>query len=217
MKITKEELSQIIKEEAQRFITIKRLEAEKAEIERQLNESYMEEMETMEEDLDEGVFGKIGAALSKASDKLQKAGAEAIISDKEKAEGKKAFDEALNKVKPHVQKMTEQGGYKFFTIDKDGKKLEGLDETKLREAAEQYAYQGKLVTKQDIDKGTVISHFVSMSLTGASPQGPNFMKEEGMISESIIRKMIKEEAEKMQKAKELKAKAEEIKNKLKNL
>jgi hypothetical protein len=215
MKITKKELSQIIKEEAQRFITIKKLEAEKTEIERQLNESYMEEY-AMEEDLDEGVFGKIGAALSKGADKVQKAGAEAIVSDKEKAAGKKDFDEELGKVSPHVEKMT-QNGWKFITVSKDGKKIEGFDENALREAAEQYAYQGRLVRKQDKNKGTVILHFVATALTGASPQGHDFMKEEGMISESVIRKMIKEEAEKMEKAKELKARAEEIKNQLKNL
>jgi hypothetical protein len=64
MKITKSELSQIIKEEAQRFIAIQKLKSEKAEIEKMLNESYMEE--DLEEDLEEGLGDAIGRGVDKA-------------------------------------------------------------------------------------------------------------------------------------------------------
>ena len=50
MKITKKELNQIIKEEADRFLTIQSLEVEKARIQKELNENYsMEEDDNCEE------------------------------------------------------------------------------------------------------------------------------------------------------------------------
>jgi hypothetical protein len=54
MKISKAELQQIIKEEADRFLKIKALKEEKARIQRELNENYsMEEEVTEEEDSSE--------------------------------------------------------------------------------------------------------------------------------------------------------------------
>tara|TARA_Y100000389_G_scaffold158886_1_gene160471 strand:+ start:381 stop:1127 length:747 start_codon:yes stop_codon:yes gene_type:complete len=55
MKISKAELQQIIKEEADRFLKIKALKEEKARIQRELNENYSmeEEEETIEEDSSE--------------------------------------------------------------------------------------------------------------------------------------------------------------------
>jgi len=49
MKITKKELNQIIKEEADRFLTIQSLESEKARIQKALNENYSMEEEACEE------------------------------------------------------------------------------------------------------------------------------------------------------------------------
>ena len=63
MKISKNELANIIKEEAERFVKIKTLEAQKSEIKKQLSENFeMEEMyetentEEFDSELEEGFF-----------------------------------------------------------------------------------------------------------------------------------------------------------------
>jgi hypothetical protein len=223
MKITKQELAQIIKEEAQRFMAIKKLESEKAEIERQLNESYMEEeIDEMEEGFLGDVGKKIGGALQAGASAVQKAAASKIISPEQKAAGKKMFDEKMAKLKSEIQSkgFTDD---RIITVDTNGKQIQGLDEKSLNDAAEQYAYQGYLNYGLSKSSGKVVVSFVEGSLTGAGGQGggkvvktPELKKEE-TISESVIRQMIKEEAEKIEKAKALKARANQIKEELKNL
>ena len=78
MKISKTELQQIIKEEADRFLKIKALKEEKARIQRELNENYsLEEEEQEEETFEEGLFTKlkdsfIGKYIEKFKDELSK-------------------------------------------------------------------------------------------------------------------------------------------------
>jgi hypothetical protein len=75
MKISKTELQQIIKEEADRFLKIKALKEEKARIQRELNENYS--MEEEEETFEEGLFTKlkdsfIGKYIDKFKEELSK-------------------------------------------------------------------------------------------------------------------------------------------------
>jgi hypothetical protein len=185
MKITKSELSQIIKEEAERFMKIQNLKKREEELKQHLQEMY---------DMEEGAFGKavvsstsekeeeeveegFASALSKLAGKVQKAGAGAIVSDEKKAEGKKLFDEKLAKLKSELQAK----GYtddKIVTVDANGTKTNGLNEKALIDAAEQNAYQGMLNFGASRATGQVIVSFVEGSLTGASPAGPKVFEEE---------------------------------------
>lgn len=75
MKISKVELQQIIKEEADRFLKIKALKEEKARIQRELNENYS--LEEEEETFEEGLFTKlkdsfIGKYIDKFKEELSK-------------------------------------------------------------------------------------------------------------------------------------------------
>ena len=75
MKISKTELQQIIKEEADRFLKIKALKEEKARIQRELNENYS--LEEEEETFEEGLFTKlkdsfIGKYIDKFKEELSK-------------------------------------------------------------------------------------------------------------------------------------------------
>ena len=65
IKISKNQISNMINEEVKRFEKIKLLENKRAEIAKTLLEMYeMEEL--MEMGIDEGIFGNIGKSISKA-------------------------------------------------------------------------------------------------------------------------------------------------------
>lgn len=205
MKITKKELSQIIKEEAQRFITIKKLEAEKAEIERQLNESYMEEMGTMEEEMEEAFLG--------------------IKSKEEKAEQKAKLEKLSQEAMKKLDEFEKTYGVdKLRYQDYGGGKIEKWNKGDVFTLLKKNKFLGTVQPLQDPRNGNIVIMFregntpfwqAIADLASAAGGEAKIQKEE--LSESVIRKMIKEESEKMEKAKELKAKAEEIKNQLKNL
>lgn len=86
MKITKSELKQIIKEEAERFVKITALEKKKANLTKQINEIYEEEsMEESEEENLEELFG-FGTKKAMTSDEARTKG-EAFVK-KEPAKAK---------------------------------------------------------------------------------------------------------------------------------
>ena len=73
MKITKSELKQIIKEEAERFVKITALEKKKANLTKQINEIYEEESmeESMEESEEENLKELFGFGTKKAMTSLR--------------------------------------------------------------------------------------------------------------------------------------------------
>lgn len=207
MKITKKELSQIIKEEAERFITIKRLEAEKAEIEKQLNESYVEEMDTTEEG---DAFGE--AFLG-------------IKSKEEKAQFEKQFEKMSQEAMKKLDEFEKTYGVdKLRYQDYGGGKIEKWNKGDVFTLLKKNKFLGTVKPIGDPRSGNIVIMFregktpfwQAVENIASAAGGEAKIKKEG-LSESVIRKMIKEEAEKMEKAKELKARAEELKNQLRNL
>ncbi len=198
MKITKSELKEIIKEEASRFISIQKLKKEKEKINLELKK-IMENQE-----MEEGVI-----------DTIKKTGAKILTPKSVQEKGKKAFDERFEKLKNELKSK----GYdddKVISVDKWGKKVEGLDEKTLRDSAEQNAYKGRLVYKYAPSLKKVVVNFSPGSLTHADTSATG-LDESLNINESDIRRIFKEEAIKTEKLKQLQEKAEKLSKELRNL
>jgi hypothetical protein len=220
MKITKSELSKIIKEEAQRFIAIQKLKAEKSEIEKMLNETYMEEVS--EEELEEGfgdVMGKVVGGVQKAASKM-------FASEEEREEGKKNFDKKLSDFKSWLEGLKGKGWTdEDVVISTATENLKGWNEEnekKFIKNADNFGFIGNLVYKAIPNQNRIIVHFSPGSLTGAGGQGGGSVKKDPRqknenLSESEIRRIVREEAFKAEKLKQLQERAENISKKLNNL
>lgn len=224
MKITKSELSQIIKEEAQRFITIQKLKAEKAEIEKMINESYMEEMDYMEgeEYMEEG----LGDAVGKFLGGVQKMGTKIVTNKEERAKAKEQFDKRMSDFKSWLEKAKAQGwsdeDVRVATATEELKGWNSENEAKFIKNAENHGYLGNIVFKAVPNRDMIALNFAPGSLTGAGGQGgTSFKKDPNQknenISESEIRKIVREESFKTEKLKQIQERAEKISKELKNL
>lgn len=224
MKITKSELSQIIKEEAQRFIAIQRLKSEKAQIEKMLNESYMEE------DLEEGA---VGDALKRGVDRFMggvaKAASRTLASKEEREAGKKNFDKRFSEFKSWFEGIKEKGWTdEDVVLTTDTENLKGWNkenEEKFIKNADNFGFIGNLVYKTVPSQNKIIVHFSPGSLSGAGGQGGGVVKKDvrhpgqknESLSESQIRRIAREEAFRAEKLKQLQERADNISKKLNNL
>jgi hypothetical protein len=206
MKITKSELSQIIKEEAQRFITIQKLKAEKAEIEQMINESYVDE------ELDEGVFDFLKSAFAKAKSEFKEKYKVELknMTDAYKAMDVKYIDiveDLKNKVKSEYKSLAEKHGIK-------GANDLGVFHKDLMTLVEPMDIN---TFKRQAEKGVSIGDVASGASAGR--KGWTAPKNESVknISESEIRKIAREEAVKSEKLKQFQERAEKISKELKNL
>lgn len=204
MKITKSELSQIIKEEAQRFITIQKLKSEKTEIEKMLNESYVEG------GLGEGVFdflkGPIGKAVLEFKNKYKS----------EIDEMMKAYKSKDAKYVDFVKNLKEKVTSEYREL---GKKYEisgvsdsGFFHASLRDLVEPMKVS---VFKRQMETGTGLEDIVAGSSAGR--KGWTAGKTNESLTESDIRQIAREEAVKTGKLKQLQKRAENISKKLNNL
>jgi hypothetical protein len=210
MKITKSELSQIIKEEAQRFVTIQKLKAEKAEIEKVLNESYLEEEDELGEgflDVFKGPFGK-----AKKEFKEQNAGDIATMKVAYEKYNVEKYSELTKKLKEKV--MTS-----FATI---GKKhgITGSDLSVFRKELMDMVEPMDLDTfKKQAEKGGYSMADVAFG-SGAGQRGYTTGKKNESfesLSESDIRRIAREESLKATKIQNLQERAGRISRELKNL
>jgi hypothetical protein len=196
MKITKTELSQIIKEEAQRFITIQKLKSEKVKIEKMLNESYVEE--ELEEELGEGLKD-VGRNIMK--------GAKSVIAPTSAA--KDVTKEWISNQESNLVNSAK-------TDETNFKRLEAMFKNFLKSEeigggsmhlylTPFYNEMGELGKKaaEQRSKGFVSKHSIDIG--------------KGGLSESEIRRIAREEAVKTGKLKQLQERAENISRKLKNL
>lgn len=199
MKITKSELKEIIKEEAIRFISIQKLKKEKEKINYELNKI------TESEELEEDVLGS-----------MKKGFAKFVTPKSTQEQGRKDFEKRLEKLKGEISSK----GYEdkdVLTLDKYGKKIEGLNIDALKEAAEQNAYKGRLVYKYSPVFKKVIVNFSPGGLTHADIKDTGMAESFRGLSESQIREIAKDEALKTEKIKKLQEQSEKLIQKLKNL
>lgn len=196
MKITKGELSQIIKEEAQRFIAIQKLKSEKAQIEKVLNESYMEE--DLEEDLEEGLRD-VGRSIVRGAKSVVAPGAAA----------KDVTKEWLSKQDSNLVNSAKTDEASFKKLDamfKNYLKSEeiggGSMHLYLTPFYSELGEMGKQAAEKR-SKGFVAKHAIDVG--------------KGGLSESEIRQIAREEAIRAEKLKQLQERAENISEKLKNL
>jgi len=206
MKITKGELSQIIKEEAQRFIAIQKLKAEKVEIEKMLNESYVEE------DLGEGALdflkGKFGKAESEFKNKYKSEIDGMMKAYKSKDAKYVDFVENLKeKVNSEYQELAKK--YEISGVNDMGVFQKSL--MKLVEPMDIPTF------KRQMEKGTSIEDIVTGASAGRKGWTTNKNESTESLSESDIRKIAREEAVKTGKLKQLQERAEMISKKLNNL
>jgi hypothetical protein len=221
MKITKSELSQIIKEEAQRFIAIQKLKAEKVEIEKMLNESYVEE------DLEEGAFGDaIGRGVDRFMGGVAKVASRALTSKEEREAGKKNFDKKFSEFKSWLEGIKQKGWTdEDVVLTTDTENLKGWNkenEEKFIKNADNFGFIGNLVYKTVPSQNKIIVHFSPGSLSGAGGQGGGVVKKDPRqknenLSESQIRRIAREEAFRAEKLKQLQERADNISKKLNNL
>jgi hypothetical protein len=215
MKITKQELSQIIKEEAQRFLAIKKLEAEKAKIEKMLNESYMEEEEFKEEEnnVEEGVFGAIAGAAKKAKETAQ-----TVLGQGDKVAANTTKEWISGNIKPEEMQMlrTDEAAfmkkYKEFSNYLTQKEQVGGSYLGLYLMPFFNTIGGPFAEKMAKQRNVAFKPQTAIDVQSGGLKEGDFN-----LQESVIRKMIKEEAEKMAKTKELKIRAKEIERKLNEL
>ena len=212
MKISKQELNQIIKEEADRFLKIKSLKAEKERIQKKLNETYNME-ENVSEDVDVSVSG---------DEELSEGWLKDLVADpKKKEEARKAA------------KMEAEAAIKAGEIVK----WLGRDTAKAKKVIGKLTDEQTSALMSKIDKVLDVSEknhgynsdfFVAMvpgkdePTLGALPAGPKTKLGQALaaiggaaagakrMEESEIRRIFREEAEKAEKVKELKEKANQI-------
>lgn len=204
MKITKSELSQIIKEEAQRFITIQKLKSEKTEIEKMLNESYVEK------GLEEGVFdflkGPIGKAVLEFKNKYKS----------EIDEMTKAYKSKDAKYVDFVKNLKEKVTSEYRELAKKYE-ISGVNDTGLFQKSLMDLVEPMKVSvfERQMETGTGLEDIVAGSSAGR--KGWTAGKTNESLTESDIRQIAREEAVKTGKLKQLQERAEIIYKKLNNL
>jgi len=239
MKITTSELKQIIKEEAERFATLKALEVEKNKIEKQLNEMYEEAdmHETMDETMDESMHETMDESMEECG-----------VMEEEDAEVKANADEIpVNEgIMDFFKNPRDEKGAKALlkqdmedVIEKSNAPDEVKDaareliDTKI-EQAKKYNYNAipllYQATGADRGAGRARAGKWYFSFKEGGPQTPigkmlanlgaaagAALRAENLEESKSVRQIAREEAEKVAKVNQLKEKAERIINEMKSL
>jgi len=240
MKITKQELSKIIKEEADRFLKIQSLEIKKAQIQKELNEAYsMEEEDHCEENegIEEGENCEEGmmqeedhceeGVMEEEDHCEENEGVEEGIMNMFKKDPKKG-EEAIALAKKAVEAEINKGeviewkGLDKLTTGKVVRELTDEEKSDLKSRIQSFVdkvltpknkWDGLDVGKQDI---RVVLLQGKPTLAAAYKDRKNagisgkFTEGNEPISESQIRKIFKEEVARNEKVKELQDKANKI-------
>ena len=236
MKISKQELNQIIKEEADRFLKIQSLNSEKERIQQELNENYsMEEDEGVEEnegiEENEGVEENEGIEENEGVEENEgieenEGVEEGLMSmfKKDPKKGEEAIVLAKKAVEAEIDKgqMIEWKGLDKLTTGQVVRDLTDEEKADLKSRVQSFVdnvltpknkWDGLDVAKQDIrivdlkGKPTLAAAYKDRKLAGVSGK---FTESNEPISESEIRRIFKEEASRNEKIKELQIQANKI-------
>lgn len=214
MKISKKELNQIIKEEADRFLKIQSLKSEKERIQQELNENY-----SMEEGEDCAENEGIEEGLMDMFKKDPKKGEEAI------ALAKKAIEAEIDK-----GEMIEWKGIDNLTTGKVVRELTDEEKADLKSRVQSFVdnvltpknkWDGLDVRKQDIrivdlnGKPKLAAAYKDRKLAGIS--GKEVTESDEPINENDIRKIFREESRKSEEIKKLKKEANKIISEIKKI
>lgn len=231
MKITTSELKQIIKEEAERFATLKALEVEKNKIEKQLNEMYEESdmHETMDETMDEsmeecGVMEEEDAEVQANADEIpvnegimdaftnprdEEAAILLLKKDMEDViEKSDAPDEVKDGARKLIDKKIEKAKQHNYNVIPLLFQARGADRGAGRAGAGKWYFSFKEGGPQT-PVGKMLANLGAAA--GAA------LRAENLEESKSVRQIAREEAEKVAKVNQLKEKAERIINEMKSL
>lgn len=231
MKITKKELSKIIKEEAERFVKTKALESRKEEIQQQLNEMFAEDDDLMvkpcgcvedcdchvdevvsEESIEDVLGDEITADETGFSDEFDIEeglfGPGAKEKEAAKAELKNAIQLAINQAPISQDQKAALFGKVDQTVNTAGQKYDYKAVPRIQKSS-----RGELIiTLKPAGPSTKLGKAVANIATGAGHAVRN-----EALNESDIKNIVKEEAERLSKVKELQEQAKSIVDELEEI